>query len=454
MTPHRRETTDAWSGFIAILAKPAVFLLVALALRVGVAFFQPLSDDFMHLMEPGRTAVNLAAGRGYTFDFYGTRPDTPLQAFLPPLHPWLIALALQSRKPALAYGLVQALLGTLTVWLLYRLATGMAGRRVGLLTGWGASLYPPHLLLVGQPHSTVLTACCLVAVLLASWRLLKQPGVGQALVTGGLVGVSTLGRPQAMLLAPIIVGWLWLNGVQSRQLWRPAVVLMAAVVAVILPWSIRNTLILGQPTFISTNAGVTFWNGNNPFTTGSAHDVFADRLAAYRGVERDPGLPDVYQHPEPYPFPPEIEAQMQTISERELDRAAFQAGLDYIRQYPLDWLELEGRKLMSFWWFRPNLGANPIYKDHWTVLYQIQYPLLLMPALAGIVLSARGTVNSTASWRRFALLYAVLILYTLTHVAFNVLTRYRWEIELLLILFASLVVDTVWQRTVCRQKTS
>jgi hypothetical protein len=179
--------------------------------------------------------------------------------------------------------------------------------------------------------------------------------------------------------------------------------------------------------------------------------VYASRLAAYRGVERDPGLPDVYQHPEPYPFPPEIEAQMQTISERELDRAAFRAGLDYIRRFPLDWLKLAGRKLMSFWWFRPNLGANPIYRDHWTVLYQIQYPLLLAPALAGIFLSARGTVNSTALWRRYALLYAVLILYTLTHVAFNVLTRYRWEIELVLILFASLVVDTVWRRIVSRQ---
>jgi hypothetical protein len=149
--PHRRAV-DTWSGFTVLLAKPAVFLLMALALRVGVAFFEPPSDDFMHLMEPGRTAVNLVAGRGYIFDFYGTRPEAPLQAFLPPLHPWLIALALQSSEPALGYGLLQALLGTLTVWLLYRLATEMAGRRIGVLTGWGASLYPPHVLLVGQPH--------------------------------------------------------------------------------------------------------------------------------------------------------------------------------------------------------------------------------------------------------------------------------------------------------------
>jgi len=216
--------------------------------------------------------------------------------------------------------------------------------------------------------------------------------------------------------------------------------MVLATTVIVLPWCIRNTLLFGRPTFISTNGGVTFWNGNNPFTTGSAHDVYADKLAVYQGVERDPALPDVYQHPEPYPFPPEIEAQMQTMPELELDRAAYRAGLEYIRQHPADWLWLEGQKFVSFWWFRPNLGANPIYRDQWTLLYQIQYPFLLAPAIVGLVYSARK------SWRCYALLYAVMLFYTCTHVVFNVLTRYRWEIELLMLLFAALAVEAGWKR--------
>ncbi len=434
-----REGSRQWPG-------PFTLLLVALVLRLGVAVFVPVPADFVALMEPGRTAENLASGRGYTFDFYGLRPQAPLQAFLPPLHPWLVALALQFARPDLAYGLFQAFLGTLTVWLLYRLATEMAGLRVGMLTGWGAALYPSHVLLVGQPHSTVLHAFCLVAVLLACWRVLKRPTMKRALLTGGLVGVFALGRPQVMLLLPMIVGWLWLNEVRGRQLWLAAMGIVAAAAVVVLPWCLRNTLLLGRPTFISTNGGVTFWNGNNPFTTGSAHDVYADKLAAYRRVERDSSLPDVYQHPEPYPFPPEIEARVQTISELELDRAAYRAGLDYIRQNPADWLRLELRKLVSFWWFRPNLGSNPIYRDHWTLLYQIQYPLLLAPAIAGVILSAHQGASSPGSWRRYALFYAVIVLYTLTHLVFNVLTRYRWEIELLMLFFAAIAVETGWRR--------
>jgi hypothetical protein len=446
--PHRREVrhlsrqAEIRSGLTEICANPLFFLLVALAMRLAVAVYLPPPDDFMYLMEPGRTAANLVTGQGYAFDFYGTRPDSPLEAFLPPLHPWFIALALQFSHPALACALTQAILGTVTVWLLYRLATGLAvsaSRCFGLLVAWGSALYPPHLLLVGQPHSTVLHACCLIAALLAYWWVYKQHTVRHALVAGGLTGIFALGRPQVVAFVPIVAGWLWLNRVPGRQLWRLTAALLFGATVVVLPWCVRNTLLFGRPTFISTNGGVTFWNGNNPFTTGSAHDVYADRLAAYRGLEPDPSLPQVYQHPEPYPFPPEIEERLETISELELDRASYQAGLKYILQQPANWLKLERQKLVSFWWFRPNLGANPLYQETWTAFYRVQYTPLLALTIAGIVLSVRH-------WRRYTLLYAVLVFYTLVHVAFNVLTRYRWEIELLMLIFAALALETVGKR--------
>jgi hypothetical protein len=94
--------------------------------------------------------------------------------------------------------------------------------------------------------------------------------------------------------------------------------------------------------------------------------------------------------------------------------------------------------------FRPNLGANPLYRSGWTNLYRIQYVPVLVLTLVGLGVSAR-------EWRRYALLYAVLALYTLVHLAFNVLTRYRWEIELLMLIFAALAVDAIWQRIVSRR---
>ena len=267
-------------------------LIVALALRLAVALALPMPDDFECLSEPGLIAANLVSGRGYSFDLYGTRPDNPLLAFLPPLHPGLIALALQFARPNLALGAMQALLGALTIGALARLATQLAGRGVGLLTGWMGALYPAHVLITSQPISVALFACCLMGVLLAAFRLKERPSVGRALPVGALIGLYGLGRSQALLLIPIVVAWLWLNGVRGRRLLRSTVVLLAAACVVLTPWAVRNGVVLDWFMPTATNDGITFWNGNNPFTSGSGHDVVADKLAAYQGRERDPALPD------------------------------------------------------------------------------------------------------------------------------------------------------------------
>lgn len=420
------------------LTSLAVILAAALLVRLAAALLFPLPAGFWTLSEPGQTAFNLVSGRGYTFDFYGLRPDNPLLAFVPPLHPWFIALALLFPYPNLVLGVFQAVLGALTVWLVYRLAVGFAGRAVGTLAGWGAALYPAHVLCTGQPISVVLHAFFLAAILLAVWRVVEKPTYARAVAAGGLVGVLALSRPQILGFVPIILAWLWLNRIRGRKYIRIVMVFCGLVILVVLPWSIRNSVVVGRPLPTPTNGGVTFWNGNNPFTSGSGHDVVASRLAAYLGIPRDPTQPDVYEHPEPYPFPAAIESQVATMPELELDRAFYRAGLDYIRSRPADWLRLEGQKLVSFWLFRPNLGSNPLYRSHWTSIYRLQYLVLLLLTLIGIYVSVK-------EWRRYSLFYALFAYTTLTHLVYNVLTRYRWEIELLMLIFAGLAVERIWR---------
>jgi hypothetical protein len=294
-------------------------------------------------------------------------------------------------------------------------------------------------LCTSQPISAVLHACCLAAVLLTSWELSRQPTLRRGIVVGVLVGLMALNRPHILAFIPFL--WLWFRygvGLDGNILVRPLAGLAAAAAVVVLPWAVYNGQVVGRPLPVPSNGGVTFWNGNNPFTTGSGHDVFADRLAEYLGTTRDVQLPDVYEHPEPYPFPAEVTSRLGTLSELELDRAFYQAGLDYIRQQPADWLRLEVRKLQSFWLFRPNLGSNPLYRSGWTPLYRVQYLLLLGLALAGLALTARH-------WRRYGLLLGLYGLYTAIHLVFNVLTRYRWEIELTLLILAAPAVDAGWR---------
>ena len=108
---------------------------------------------------------------------------------------------------------------------------------------------------------------------------------------------------------------------------------------------------------------------------------------------------------------------------------------------------LEGRKLLSFWWFRPNLGANPRYQDEWTVAYRLVYAAVALGALAGLVLSL-----SNDGWRRWALIYAVLGIETLVYLGFHVLTRFRWEIEFILLILASSFLAWACRKAVLRME--
>ena len=96
--------------------------LVALLLRL-VALWVFHGPDLVSASESGITAANWVSGQGYTFDLYGYRMEQPLQSFMPPLFTAVIASCLLTPWPELSMGLVQVLLSSLTVLLVYLIAS-------------------------------------------------------------------------------------------------------------------------------------------------------------------------------------------------------------------------------------------------------------------------------------------------------------------------------------------
>lgn len=69
--------------------------------------------------------------------------------------------------------------------------------------------------------------------------------------------------PVALLLAELPRGLRAFAGAGLRT-----VGVLALVVAVVLPWTLRNDRVLGAPVLVSTNFGPNLWMGNNPASTG------------------------------------------------------------------------------------------------------------------------------------------------------------------------------------------
>ena len=85
---------------------------------------------------------------------------------------------------------------------------------------------------------------------------------GGAAVTAGLLfGLAVLIQSKVVLLAGIL-GWLaWRWGGRSLTGFLVSTALVLA------PWSVRNSIVLGNPSPLNSNGPVNFWIGNNPAAT-------------------------------------------------------------------------------------------------------------------------------------------------------------------------------------------
>jgi 4-amino-4-deoxy-L-arabinose transferase-like glycosyltransferase len=412
--------------------------LIAILLRVAVVFYVGV-PNIARYSESGITANNLVQGRGYTFDLFGVRKEQPLRSFMPPLFPALLAFCLRYfADPGLTLGLLQALLAGLTILPFYFVGWRLAGDEVvAWLATVAATVYPVTVIMSAYPPSLTLDLFLLSVALWSVVRLAKMPSPGWAVVVGATFGVAALARPMMLGFAPCVILWLALLGVVSpRRLVLLGGVMVAAMLLVLLPWTMRNYWVHRQFVLISTNGGFVFWNGNNPFTTGSGLEVYPDRLARYLGATPDPNQPPIREQ-FPYPLPVEIEAYAATMDEVALDRAHWQAGLNFIRSTPAQWLALALAKARGFLWFRANIGFK--YAETWTKYYQWLYGGLLLVALPGLILSWRR-------WRHFTLMYLLVAYHFAVYVVFHMQTRYRWVIEPYYLLFAALAVAWLLRR--------
>ncbi len=412
-----------------------VFAL-ALFLRLAAIFVVGPNPNVTGYSESGMVAENLARGLGYTFDFFGMRPAAPLQAFMPPLYVGLIYACLRlSTDAALLLALSQSVLSALTCIAIYLLAAALSGnRRVALLSALGAACYPVLILMVTVPASLTLHLAVLAWALAFTAILARRPSAGRsagsAVAAGLCWGALGLGRPTMLAFVPLAVLWVMWNHSDKARWLRDSGLLVAAAIVVVLPWTVRNYTMLGQFVPVATNGGFVFWNGNNPFTTGSGHEVYTEKVDLHLGRPHDSKQPAVVQA-YPYPLPPDIQSQVANLPETDLNQRLLRAGLDFIRQEPRAWLALTARKLVGSWWLRENIGAS--YEASWTRVYQPVYALLLAFLLTGLIVSL-------PRWRRYSLLYLLFGFYTLSNLAFHVQTRYRWEIEPFFFIFAAVAL--------------
>ena len=157
---------------------------------------------------------------------------------------------------------VQALISTATVWLVYVAGKGAWNRRTGLLAGWFAALYPLGFFFVASPLSETLYVVACVGFLAVYVRFGQSPG--GALAAGLAGGAAALIRPLLGGFAGLLGIWLLVR--PGRRL--RGVLLLVGLGMALAPWTIRNAVTFGEFIPLSSRGGFEFYLGNAPDATG------------------------------------------------------------------------------------------------------------------------------------------------------------------------------------------
>jgi 4-amino-4-deoxy-L-arabinose transferase-like glycosyltransferase len=246
----RSERRDA--VFVA-----AVSLAVRLAVVVWAAGrFPPTADGrYYH-----QIATRIAEGHGYTWLW----PDGAVTyaAHYPVGYPAMVALgyAVFGAKPVVAMT-TNALVGAaaaVAAWSLLRRGTSR-GARLALAGGLAVGLHPVLVPYTAAVMTEGVTASLLVvaAAVAAGARDAREPR-RWIVLTGVLMGIATLVRPQSLALAPVL-GWLAVTGRAAgvRRAATGAAAVTALALAVCAPWTARNCVRMERCALVSVNGG---WN--------------------------------------------------------------------------------------------------------------------------------------------------------------------------------------------------
>ncbi|MFL5834062.1 MAG: glycosyltransferase family 39 protein [Solirubrobacterales bacterium] len=193
--------------------------------------------------------------------------------------------------------IVEALLGVATILVAFALGWRLGGRElgrwVGLFAAFAVAVYPPFIHTTGELMSEPPAMLTLPAAILAFlWASDREAHILPWALPGLLFGLTAMFRPEYLLVGAAFVLLAALRAWQQRE-WRlglaGAAVLLVALVLPILPWTVRNVVVLDRVVPISTGGGKALYVGTYLPADGEYQRVKALLAERYLDLDLEPG---------------------------------------------------------------------------------------------------------------------------------------------------------------------
>ncbi|HWB70536.1 MAG TPA: glycosyltransferase family 39 protein, partial [Solirubrobacterales bacterium] len=276
------------NGGKAGLAILVAVLLLGLGLRLDYAWKgrAPVYDAAAY----AKIAANLDAGEGFTLGPGATQPADNYSPGLP-----LAVAALYKASGGVHERLARiflALVGSLAILFAYLIGRRLAGPPAGLVGAAIVAVYPALLeyqgMLMSEPLAATLLSGAVLSMLWASDRgsALRPRARGASwawLAPGACLGALALVRPEYLGVAALLA--LVVFARRARLDWRAslaqAAILIAGVILVIAPWTVRNAVALDRFVPVSTGGGQVLFAGTYLPSDGDPEAVGAEVVARH-----------------------------------------------------------------------------------------------------------------------------------------------------------------------------
>ncbi|HEY0278484.1 MAG TPA: glycosyltransferase family 39 protein [Solirubrobacterales bacterium] len=294
--------------------------------------------------------------------------------------------------------ILEALMGVGTILLVFLLGWRLGGRWPALLAALGVAIYPPFIHSVGEIMSeppTMLSLPAAIVAFLWAWDRTAgaRDGAGDGgsgrsgpwiwLLPGFLFGATAMFRPEYSIVAAAFVVYAAARWVWERE-WKlgaTAVGLMViALLLPIVPWTVRNIIVLHKLTPISTGGGKALYVGTFYPADGEYARVKAILLKEQTGEE----LPANSQAlNEVNPTELFTHVWKSTYPELERDAALGKIGKEnfskYFGEHPVGYAEMTVRKVGRMWSSGPGAAME-------TGLGKVVQVILVLLGIAGLIL--------------------------------------------------------------------
>ncbi len=279
---------------------------------------------------------------------------------------------------------IQLVLGVINTLIFYAMARQFLSYRFAFVTAICFCVCPLVFFFETKSTATTLGLTLWLCFLLSMLKWLDQQKLFFLIPAAVFVSLTVICRPNMLFSLPFVC-WCFFVCVPKDQpglikisnhtaLWfhRHLLVFLAIVLLAIGAVSMRNYMASGEWVLITGNSGVTLYMGNNPQATG--------------GLAVIPGLSNNIEDQVYGGVRLASELAGKELTLNESSRFWMGKTVEFVTSYPLQWLMLEGKKLLwSVFYIPPSVNYSVLFEAEWLGWFYVLFILQVVIFVSGII---------------------------------------------------------------------